>query len=165
MKSQRTDKECRRLHALVRELKSFDKFTEKIQLAMCKAFTHQRWDCREHHAVISILNLHFSSIGTLRVILRKGHVGQNFYFIYSGSVFINVDDTNVQGEKFVKTEVVLTKGDSFGVRPHSLTSNTSKQFFTTISLGTSSPPERPEDSIRHMSRACWASCRWQRCLC
>lgn len=55
------------------------------------------------------------SIGTLRVILRKGHVGQNFYFIYSGSVFVNVEDTNAQGEKFVKTEVVLHKGDSFGV--------------------------------------------------
>ncbi|ELT93107.1 hypothetical protein CAPTEDRAFT_85725, partial [Capitella teleta] len=93
--SERTEKECHRIHALLRGLKSFDKFTEKIQLAMCKAFTHQ-------------------SIGTLRVILRRGHVGQNFYFIYSGSVFVNVEDMNAQGEKFVKTEVVLTKGDSFG---------------------------------------------------
>ena len=42
-------------------------------------------------------------------------MGQNFYFIYSGSVFVNVEDVNAQGEKFVKTEVVLSKGDAFGV--------------------------------------------------
>lgn len=57
---------------------------------------------------------------TQRVILRKGHVGQNFYFLYSGSVFVNVEDINAQGEKFVKTEVVLSKGDSFGVGAHLL---------------------------------------------
>jgi hypothetical protein len=50
-----------------------------------------------------------------RVILRRGHIGQHFYFIYSGSVFVNVQEENGQGEKFLKTEVVFSKGDSFGV--------------------------------------------------
>ena len=51
----------------------------------------------------------------MRVILRKGHIGVNFYFIYSGSVFINVEDTTPQGKTFVKTEATLGLGDSFGV--------------------------------------------------
>lgn len=38
----RADDDCRKLHALLRGLKSFDKFTEPIQLAMCKAFTYFR---------------------------------------------------------------------------------------------------------------------------
>ena len=51
----------------------------------------------------------------MRVILRKGHIGVNFYFIYSGSVFINVEETSSTGAKFVRTETVLHHGDSFGV--------------------------------------------------
>lgn len=55
------------------------------------------------------------SVDPQRVILREGHVGHNFYIVYSGSVFVNVNDVNSQGVSFVKTEVVLSKGDSFGV--------------------------------------------------
>ena len=46
--------------------------------------------------------------------LRKGHLGYNLYFIYSGavSVVLDKDDGNV----FVKPEVVvLRKGACFGV--------------------------------------------------
>lgn len=50
-----------------------------------------------------------------RVILRRGHVGINFYFIYSGSVFVNVEEVNTRGDHFEKTETVLVRGDSFGV--------------------------------------------------
>ncbi|OWF39456.1 Cyclic nucleotide-binding domain-containing protein 2 [Mizuhopecten yessoensis] len=91
----RTEDDCRRLHALLRGLKSFDKFTEKIQLSMCRAF---RYIIVEHG----------------RVILRRGHVGFNFYFIFSGSVFVNLEDRNIDGEKFEKTETVLLRGDAFG---------------------------------------------------
>ena len=51
----------------------------------------------------------------MRVILRKGHIGQNFYFIFSGSVFVDIEEKNNAGEMFNKTEAVLSKGDSFGV--------------------------------------------------
>ncbi|CAD5112445.1 DgyrCDS1667 [Dimorphilus gyrociliatus] len=91
----RADDDCKKLHALLRGLKSFDKFTEPIQLAMCKAFTYFSVDCG-------------------RTILRRGHVGQNFYFIFSGSVFVNVEETNSKGQTFYKTEVVLKRGESFG---------------------------------------------------
>ncbi|KAI0215693.1 hypothetical protein LSAT2_032249, partial [Lamellibrachia satsuma] len=77
----RTDAECQRLHAMLRGHKSFDKFTQQIQLAMCRAFTLQ---CTHSQ----------------RIILREGHVGQNFYVIFSGSVFINIDDVS-DGKKEV----------------------------------------------------------------
>ena len=40
---ERSDTDCRRIHALLRGLKSFDKFTEQIQLSMCKSFSYQRY--------------------------------------------------------------------------------------------------------------------------
>ncbi|XP_062574782.1 cyclic nucleotide-binding domain-containing protein 2-like [Saccostrea cucullata] len=91
----RSERDCRRIHALLRGLKSFDKFTERIQLYMCRAFRYQ-------------------SVEPGRVILRRGHVGINFYFIYSGSVFVNVEDIDSKGDHFEKTETVLARGDSFG---------------------------------------------------
>ena len=65
----------------------------------------------------------FFSVEPGRVILRRGHVGINFYFIYSGSVFVNVEDVNTRGEHFEKTETVLARGDSFGVYTRSLFCN------------------------------------------
>ena len=84
----RTEPDCRRLHALLRGLKSFDKFTEEIQMALCRAFT---FDCVEEQ----------------RVVLKRGHVGQCFYVIYSGSVFVNATDKAQDGNEFVKTVAVL----------------------------------------------------------
>ena len=37
----RTDDDCKRLHALLRGMRSWDKFTERIQLAMCRAFSYE----------------------------------------------------------------------------------------------------------------------------
>ena len=54
-------------------------------------------------------------MGESRIILRRGHIGHNFYFIFSGSVFVNVEDVNLDGERFIKTEAILGRGDSFGV--------------------------------------------------
>ncbi|GFO24684.1 cyclic nucleotide-binding domain-containing protein 2-like [Plakobranchus ocellatus] len=69
----RTESHCRKLHALLRGLRSFDKFTDEIQMALCKAFTMER-------------------VEEGRIVLKNGHVGLNFYFIYSGSVFVNQED-------------------------------------------------------------------------
>ena len=59
------------------------------------------------------------SVHSQRIVIREGHIGQNFYFVYSGSVFVNVTESSPDGKPFVKTEAVLSKGDSFGVS-HSL---------------------------------------------
>lgn len=39
---ERSEQDCRRLHALLRGMRSFDKFTERIQLSLCRAFTYIR---------------------------------------------------------------------------------------------------------------------------
>ncbi|XP_041366762.1 uncharacterized protein LOC121381506 [Gigantopelta aegis] len=92
---ERRDQECRRVQVLLKGMRSFDKFTEKLQLSLCRAFTLDR-------------------VTEGRVILRQGHIGQNFYLVYSGSVFVNVNDVTSSGERFTKTEAVLSRGDSFG---------------------------------------------------
>ena len=51
----------------------------------------------------------------MRVILRQGHKGQSFYFIYTGSVFINVLEFYPKiNEHFQKTRAILTRGEGFG---------------------------------------------------
>ncbi|KAL8624117.1 hypothetical protein ACOMHN_036120 [Nucella lapillus] len=95
MPEERTESDCRRLHALFRGMRSFDKFTEEIQLNLCRSFL-------------------YSCVEESRILLRRGHIGHNFYFVYSGSVFVNVPDTDSEGEIFIKTEAILAHGDSFG---------------------------------------------------
>ena len=56
------------------------------------------------------------SYGRRRVIIRKGHVAQRFYFIYSGSVCVT-DDVDEESA-FVKSDTEQTslkRGDFFGV--------------------------------------------------
>ncbi|XP_078619243.1 uncharacterized protein LOC144886481 [Branchiostoma floridae x Branchiostoma japonicum] len=94
----RSEQECRKLHALLRCLKAFRVFSPRIQGIMCR----------------SILYL-VCNVEAERVVLRKGHNGSGFYFVYSGSVFVNAEDTNqATGEVFMRTEAVLGRGDSFG---------------------------------------------------
>lgn len=51
-----------------------------------------------------------------RVILRKGHTGVSFYFIFSGSVFVNVEELLLKtGHVMWHTAITLQRGDSFGV--------------------------------------------------
>ncbi|KAH9499293.1 hypothetical protein Btru_003637 [Bulinus truncatus] len=91
----RSEQHCRRLHALLRGLRSFDKFTEEMQMSLCRAFTIER-------------------VEEGRVVLKSGHVGLNFYFIYSGSVFVNSEDVSVEGNRFMRTVAILSRGESFG---------------------------------------------------
>ncbi|CAH1226499.1 CNBD2 [Branchiostoma lanceolatum] len=92
----RSEQECRRLHALLRCLKAFRVFSPRIQAIMCRSILYQ-------------------FIEAERVVLRKGHHGSGFYFVYSGSVFVNAEDKNqATGEAFMRTEAVLGRGDSFG---------------------------------------------------
>ena len=51
-----------------------------------------------------------------RVVLRKGHIGVSFYFIFSGSVFVNVEELLTKtGHVMWHTAITLNRGDSFGV--------------------------------------------------
>lgn len=70
--------------------------------------------------LVSTLPLCHLSVGESRIVLRRGHVGHNFYFVYSGSLFVNVQDTDSEGNPFIKTEAILGRGDSFGVSIQSI---------------------------------------------
>ena len=51
-----------------------------------------------------------------RVVLRKGHIGVSFYFIFSGSVFVNVEELLTKtGHVMWHTAITLHRGDCFGV--------------------------------------------------
>ncbi|GFN82200.1 cyclic nucleotide-binding domain-containing protein 2-like, partial [Plakobranchus ocellatus] len=50
-----------------------------------------------------------------RVIIRQGHLAENFYFILSGTAVVTILDTNkVTGEQTARTVTFLGKGKSFG---------------------------------------------------
>ena len=55
------------------------------------------------------------SFGRRRVIIRKGHVAQRFYFIFSGSVCVTVDDDEHSAFAKPTENAVLRRGDHFGV--------------------------------------------------
>ena len=51
-----------------------------------------------------------------RIIFRQGQDGTDFYFIYSGSVMVQVSRTDIKsGETFTSVESVIESGNSFGV--------------------------------------------------
>ena len=53
--------------------------------------------------------------GRRRVVIRKGHLGYAFYFIFAGAVCVTLDED--EESAFVKKEVtILKKGACFGVR-------------------------------------------------
>lgn len=56
------------------------------------------------------------SFGRRRVVIRKGHVAQRFYVIFSGSACVTVSDDE-QTAVFTKPadNTVLRRGDFFGV--------------------------------------------------
>nr|XP_022321378.1 cyclic nucleotide-binding domain-containing protein 2-like isoform X2 [Crassostrea virginica] len=50
-----------------------------------------------------------------RVIIRQGHMADNFYFILSGTAVVTILQTDPHsGEQVVRTAAVLKKGNSFG---------------------------------------------------
>lgn len=59
------------------------------------------------------------SFGPGRVIIRQGHVAQNFYLILSGTAVVTkVSHSKKTGELFSKTVALLKKGKYFGVSSH-----------------------------------------------
>lgn len=63
----------------------------------------------------------FCSFGRRRVVIRKGHVATRFYFIFSGSVCVTVEDDEHSAFGKPTENAVLKRGDYFGVRTNKLT--------------------------------------------
>lgn len=55
------------------------------------------------------------SFGRRRVVIRKGHVAQRFYFIFSGSVCVTADDDEHSAFAKPTENSVFNRGDYFGV--------------------------------------------------
>ena len=50
------------------------------------------------------------------MLLREGHPGHSFYFIYSGSAFVNIEEkASKTGKMYTKTQCVLPQGSICGV--------------------------------------------------
>ena len=65
---------------------------------------------------LTAIDILFFRVEHPRVVLRKGHVGVCFYFIFSGSVFVNVEELLTKtGHVMWHTAITLHRGDSFGV--------------------------------------------------
>jgi len=92
---ERTKQEIHSIVQLMKQLKGFRRYSSKIQEAICGAL---KYDC----------------FGRRRVVVRKGHVAQRFYFIFSGSVCVTVDDDEHSAFAKPTDNAVLKRGDHFG---------------------------------------------------
>ncbi|RUS76244.1 hypothetical protein EGW08_015987, partial [Elysia chlorotica] len=85
------------LKQLLATMKSFrENMTDDMRTKMCQVVRYTKCDKG-------------------RVVLRQGHLGHDFYFIFSGSVFIQIDIYDpVQEETRTSVENVLKMGEGFG---------------------------------------------------
>ncbi|XP_033105942.1 cyclic nucleotide-binding domain-containing protein 2-like isoform X2 [Anneissia japonica] len=90
----RTPADIAVIRGLMCGLHSFRKYTRVSQNLICKVVRLERYNRR-------------------RVVVRKGHLGYAFYFVFSGAAGVTLDID--EGTAFIKKEVtVLKKGACFG---------------------------------------------------
>ncbi|GFO29505.1 cGMP-dependent protein kinase 2, partial [Plakobranchus ocellatus] len=93
----RTPQQIQHLKHLLATMRSFrENITDDMRTKMCEVVRYTKCDKG-------------------RVVLRQGHVGHDFYFIFSGSVFIQIDVYDaVRDETRTSVENVLRMGEGFG---------------------------------------------------
>ncbi|XP_028516212.1 cyclic nucleotide-binding domain-containing protein 2 [Exaiptasia diaphana] len=94
--NKRTDEEVKLLVRLMKQLKGFRRYSPDVQTSFCRVLKYDRY-------------------GRRRVIIRKGHIAQRLYFIFSGSVCVTDDED--EDSAFANTEdekACLKRGDYFG---------------------------------------------------
>ncbi|XP_069471620.1 cyclic nucleotide-binding domain-containing protein 2-like [Ambystoma mexicanum] len=90
----RTQEELKYIRSLLQPLPSFQKYSSDLQLMLAKVIRFERF-------------------GRRRVILKMGHPGHSFYFIYSGAVAITKDKDGASA--FIDSEpIILRRGFAFG---------------------------------------------------
>ncbi|KAM8934103.1 cyclic nucleotide-binding domain-containing protein 2 [Pelodytes ibericus] len=90
----RTEEEVRFLCSLLQILPSYKQYSQNLQFLLAKVIRFERF-------------------GRRRVIIKNGHPGNSFYFIYSGCVGISSDKDD-RRVFFDKEPVLLHKGAKFG---------------------------------------------------
>eukprot|EP00058_Branchiostoma_floridae_P012115 XP_002597603.1 hypothetical protein BRAFLDRAFT_82294 [Branchiostoma floridae] len=92
----RTNAEVHRLYSILKLIRAFEKYTYDVKMQLCRHIFYM--NCEKG-----------------RLVLRQGHIGEAFYFIFSGSVLVNkIEHDHRTGEQVSRTETVLYPGDSFG---------------------------------------------------
>ncbi|XP_019639955.1 PREDICTED: uncharacterized protein LOC109481808 [Branchiostoma belcheri] len=92
----RTTAEVHRLYSILKLIRAFEKYTYDVKMQLCRHIFYM--NCEKG-----------------RLVLRQGHIGEGFYFIFSGSVLVNkIEHDHRTGEQVTRTETVLYPGDSFG---------------------------------------------------
>ncbi|XP_061468860.1 cyclic nucleotide-binding domain-containing protein 2 [Rhineura floridana] len=90
----RTESEIKHLQNRLQLMESFRQYSPTLQSLLAKVIRFERFERR-------------------RVIIRKGHLADSFYFIYCGSVAITDDEDG--GSAFVETTpTTIRRGASFG---------------------------------------------------
>ncbi|XP_074638700.1 uncharacterized protein LOC141897140 isoform X1 [Acropora palmata] len=92
----RSETEVNNLVALLRGMKSFNKFSREAQRYVCRTMTYACYERR-------------------RIIVRQGHPGFSFFFIVSGSVSVTITRKDEKtGIDITNTVDVLLKNETFG---------------------------------------------------
>nr|XP_014345626.1 PREDICTED: cyclic nucleotide-binding domain-containing protein 2-like isoform X2 [Latimeria chalumnae] len=90
----RTDEDLKLLRGTLQTLESFRYYSAALQLMLAKV-------------------LRFERFGRRRVVIKRGHAGSSFYFIYSGVVAVTKDEDG--SSAFVGPEpILIQRGASFG---------------------------------------------------
>ncbi|KAM4626933.1 calcium-responsive transcription factor [Discoglossus pictus] len=90
----RMENEIKFLRSLLQSLPSYETYSHHLQLLLAKVLRFERFERR-------------------RVIIKKGHIGHSFYFIYSGHVGVCNDEDGTSA--FLDQEpILLYKGAKFG---------------------------------------------------
>ncbi|XP_071125080.1 cyclic nucleotide-binding domain-containing protein 2-like isoform X1 [Mytilus edulis] len=94
---ERTDEQCKlALLALNHTVKAFGEFPKAMQKSLVRVGWYEKYEDK-------------------RVIIRQGHVADNFYFILSGNAIVTLMETDEETEdEVIRTKAVLKKGNSFG---------------------------------------------------
>ncbi|XP_074651655.1 uncharacterized protein LOC141906307 [Tubulanus polymorphus] len=92
---ERTNEDLACLKDVVKRLKCFDKYSEKVKQEMARVISYDSFDDG-------------------RIIIRQGHQGYSFYFIIKGAVSVIISDTDKRGKNTSQVIGELTEGSSFG---------------------------------------------------
>ncbi|XP_062516783.1 uncharacterized protein LOC134192107 isoform X2 [Corticium candelabrum] len=94
----RNPRELRRLQGLMRTVDGYRCFSSGLQQETSQVVQYERY-------------------GPNRIVLKEGHIGNTFYIVYSGSLFVNrYEYDRITGQRHLVTATLLQKGNCFGGR-------------------------------------------------
>ncbi|XP_062516451.1 uncharacterized protein LOC134191842 [Corticium candelabrum] len=92
----RNPRELRRLQGLLRTIDGYRCLSSGLQQETSQVVQYERY-------------------GPNRIVLKEGHIGNAFYIVYSGSLFVNrYEYDRITGQRHLATATLLQKGNCFG---------------------------------------------------